>query len=99
MDEVTEPSMKSDQDLVQAEAVPEELRLIGLREAEAICGKSRTSIYQAIKNGAFPQSVQVGVRSTAWVKTEVLQSAQACVDASRPQHTPTPCGTGASDKK
>jgi prophage regulatory protein len=91
--------MKSDQDSMQAETVPEELRLIRLREVQAICGKSRTSIYEAIKNGAFPQPVQGGARSTAWVKNEVLQWAQACVDASRPQHPPTSRCSASSDKK
>jgi prophage regulatory protein len=99
MDEVTEPSMKSDQDSMQAQAVPEELRLIRLREVQAICGKSRISSYEAIKNRAFPQPVQFGARSTAWVKSEVLQWVQSCVDASRPQYPPAPCGTGSSDKK
>jgi prophage regulatory protein len=91
--------MKSDQDSMQAQTAPEELRLIRLREVQAICGKSRTSIYEAIKNGAFPQPVQVGARSSAWVKSEVLQWAQACVDASRSQCPPIPRCTGSSDKK
>jgi prophage regulatory protein len=91
--------MKPDQDSLRAQIVPAELRLIRLREVQAICGKSRTRTYEAIKNGAFPQPVQVDARSTAWVKSEVLQWAQACVDASRPQLPPTPCGTGSGDKK
>jgi prophage regulatory protein len=91
--------MKSDQYSRQAQTVPAELRLIRLREVQAICGKSRTSIYGAIKNGAFLQPAQVGARSTAWVKSEVLQWTQACVDARRPQYPPAPCRTGSSDKK
>ena len=80
--------MKPDQRSLQGNAAPDELRLIKLREVLAICGKSRSSIYDAIKNGAFPAPVKVGGRSSALVKSEVLQWAQACIDSSRQKHAP-----------
>jgi prophage regulatory protein len=80
--------MKPDQNSLQTKAVPDELRFIRLREVLAICGKSRSSIYDAIKDGAFPAPVNVGGRSTAWVKSEVLQWAQACIDSSRQNDEP-----------
>jgi hypothetical protein len=57
------------------------------------------ALYKAIRDGAFPPPVKVGERSSAWVKSEVLQWAQACVDASRPQNRPTPPYPGSSAKK
>jgi prophage regulatory protein len=80
--------MKPDQNSLQGNTVPDELRFIRLREVLAICGKSRTSIYDAIKDGLFPAPVKVGGRSSAWVKSEVLQWAQACIDSSRQNDAP-----------
>lgn len=78
--------MKPDQDSLQAQVAPDELRLIKLPEVLAICGKSRSSVYDAIRNGAFPAPVKVGGRSSAWVKSEILQWARACIDSSRRKH-------------
>lgn len=60
-----------------------ELCFIRLREVLVICGKSRSSVYESIKNGSFPAPIKVGGRSSAWVKSEVLQWAQHCIDSSR----------------
>ena len=60
-----------------------ELCFIRLNEVLSICGKSRSSVYESIKNGNFPAPVKVGGRSSAWVKREVLEWAQNCVDVSR----------------
>jgi prophage regulatory protein len=60
-----------------------ELCFIRLKEVLTICGKSRSSVYEAIKNGDFPAPIKVGGRSSAWVKSEVLQWAQRCIDCSR----------------
>jgi prophage regulatory protein len=65
-------------------SLPEaELRFIRLSEVLAICGKSRTSVYELIKKGSFPAPIKLGGRSSAWVKSEVLQWAKNCVDISR----------------
>ena len=60
-----------------------ELCFIRLKEVLSICGKSRSSVYASIKNGNFPAPVKVGGRSSAWLKSEVLQWAQCCIDCSR----------------
>lgn len=60
-----------------------ELCFIKLSEVLAICGKSRTSVYESIKKGSFPAPIKLGGRSSAWVKSEVLQWAKNCVDISR----------------
>lgn len=65
-------------------AVPSpELCFIRLNEVLTICGKSRTSVYESIKKGSFPAPIKLGGRSSAWVKSEVLQWAKNCVDSSR----------------
>lgn len=60
-----------------------ELCFIRLKEVLLICGKSRSSVYASIRDGNFPAPVKVGGRSSAWVKSEVLQWAQGCIDCSR----------------
>lgn len=60
-----------------------EIRFLRLREVLDICGKSRSSLYEAIKEGTFPAPIKLNGRSSAWVKSEVMQWAQACIEASR----------------
>jgi predicted DNA-binding transcriptional regulator AlpA len=60
-----------------------ELCFIRLKEVLSICGKSRSSIYASIKDGKFPAPIKVGGRSSAWLKSEVLQWAQRCIASSR----------------
>lgn len=59
------------------------LRLLRLREVSAMCGLSRTSIYQAIKDGGFPPPVAIGARARAWIRQEVEDWAWSRVRASR----------------
>ena len=61
----------------------QELCFIRLREVLEICGKSRSSVYESIKRGQFPAPVKLCGRSSAWIKSEVIQWAEACVRASR----------------
>jgi prophage regulatory protein len=77
--------MKKDESPVSGPNVSVELRLIRLKEVLAICGKSRSSVYEAIKKGEFPSPVKLRGRSSGWIKSEVLQWAEACVRASRTQ--------------
>jgi len=60
-----------------------DFRLIRLKEVLAICGKSRSSVYDAIKKGQFPSPVKLRGRSSAWIKSEILQWAEGCIRASR----------------
>jgi prophage regulatory protein len=75
--------MRNNDRTVSPTALSDEVRFIKLREVLTICGKSRSSIYAAIKNGNFPAPVKLGQRSSAWIKSEVLQWAQTCIDSSR----------------
>ncbi len=62
-----------------------DVRFIRLKEVLATCGMSRSSIYEAIKEGEFPAPIKLRGRSSAWIKSEVLQWVQSCIDASRPK--------------
>ena len=61
-----------------------EERFIRLAEVLATCGKSRSSIYEGIKEGTFPAPVKLKGRSSAWLKSEILHWMQACVAARLP---------------
>jgi prophage regulatory protein len=63
----------------QATDVP----FIRLKEVLAICGKSRSSVYEAIKKGEFPKPVKLQGRSSAWIKSEVEQCVRLCISTSR----------------
>jgi prophage regulatory protein len=60
-----------------------EVRLIRMKEVMAICAMSKSSIYEAIKKEGFPKPVRLYGRSSAWIKSEVLQWAQLRIQASR----------------
>ena len=62
---------------------PPEIRFIRIKEVTAICGMSKTTVYEAIKHAGFPKPVRLYGRTTAWVKSEVLQWVQLRADAFR----------------
>jgi len=59
------------------------VQFIRLKEVMAICGRSRSSIYEAIKKGNFPKPVKLQGRSSAWIRCEIEQWAIRCIRASR----------------
>ncbi|MFC5460729.1 helix-turn-helix transcriptional regulator [Massilia niabensis] len=75
--------MKKDKSPASSSSEVAELRFIRLKEVLSICGKSRSSVYEAIKKGEFPAPIKLQGRSSAWIKSEVLQWAEGCVRASR----------------
>jgi prophage regulatory protein len=75
--------MKYNESPVGNSGEPAELRFIRLKEVLAICGKSRSSVYDAIKKGQFPAPIKLHGRSSGWIKSEILQWANACIKASR----------------
>jgi prophage regulatory protein len=48
-------------------------RLMRMSEVIRTTGLSRSSIYDRMNAGSFPQSCSLGCRSVAWVESEVLQ--------------------------
>jgi prophage regulatory protein len=65
-----------------------DVRFLRLKEVLAICGKSRSSVYDAIKKGDFPKPVKLSGRSSAWIKSEVEQWAVDCIRARRQDSRP-----------
>jgi len=45
--------------------------LLRIKEVSAITGLSRSTIYSAIKNKIFPNSVKIGERSVAWRSNDI----------------------------
>jgi prophage regulatory protein len=64
-------------------ATPQPIRFLRLREVLAICGKSRSSIYEAIRKGKFPKPVKLGANSSAWINSEIDEWMRSCIEASR----------------
>lgn len=64
-------------------AAPQPIRFLRLKEVLAICGKSRSSIYDAIRKGEFPRPVKLGANSSAWINSEIDDWIQRCIDGSR----------------
>jgi len=47
------------------------MRLIKLKEVMAKTSLGRSTIYEFMTKGSFPKQVLLGVKSVAWLKTEV----------------------------
>lgn len=59
------------------------LRLIRLDEVLAICGLSRSSVYEAIKEERFPRPIAIGGRARAWIRHEIEAWVADRIHASR----------------
>lgn len=49
----------------------QELRLISLKDVVARTALSKSTIYQLIKDNAFPKSINITTRRVAWVVHEI----------------------------
>lgn len=49
----------------------QELRLINLKDVVTRTALSKSTIYQLIKDGAFPKSVSITTRRVAWLAHEI----------------------------
>jgi prophage regulatory protein len=61
-----------------------QIKFLKLREVLEISGKSKSSIYDAIKRNEFPAPVKLSNRSSGWIQSEVSAWAEERVKASRP---------------
>ena len=41
------------------------------KQVEARTGLSRSTIYDGMKEGIFPKSIQLGARSVGWIESEI----------------------------
>lgn len=48
------------------------MRLIRIKEVQALTSLARATIYKYIQEGAFPKQVSLGANAVAWVEEEVL---------------------------
>lgn len=53
-------------------ALTEDIRIIRIREVMALTGLSRSSIYLGIKQRTFPGQLKLSVRSSGWLRSEVI---------------------------
>jgi prophage regulatory protein len=56
-------------------------KFIKLPEVINLTGKSRSSIYAAIRDGAFPAPKKIGVKAVAWTTESIRQWQEACIAA------------------
>jgi len=47
--------------------------------------KSRSSVYQGIKDGTFPRPIKLGLRSVGWLEDEIDDWIRQRIEASRKQ--------------
>ena len=55
------------------------MKFIKLQNVMAITGMSRSSIYLAISEGRFPKQINLGVRSIAFLESEVQEWMEECI--------------------
>ena len=58
-------------------------KFLKLPEVETRTGKSRSSIYQGVKDGTFPKPIKLGPRAVGWIEAEIEAHNQARIEASR----------------
>lgn len=58
-------------------------RLLRRPEVERLTGLRRSTIYELIREGRFPKSIQLSKKSVAWVETEIYEWIATRIKASR----------------
>jgi prophage regulatory protein len=58
-------------------------KFIRLQDVKAATGLSRSSIYQFIKDGTFPEQIKLGTRAVAWQLSEIQAWIDSRIAASR----------------
>ncbi len=58
-------------------------QLIKLCGVKQLVGMSRSSIYAAISAGTFPKSISLGLRSVAWLSSDISEWIDSKVAASK----------------
>jgi prophage regulatory protein len=48
-------------------------KLMKIRDVAEATGRSRSTIYELMKEGNFPQPVKVGAKSVRWVEDEIAE--------------------------
>lgn len=50
----------------------EDVRLMRREEVLQVCGISKSTMYNSIRQGQFPGPVRIGARAVGWRKSEVV---------------------------
>ena len=64
-----------------SDTMPSEVQFMRLPEVMRVCGRSKTSIYQAVRRGEFPAPVKISARTSGWVRSEIAAWASERVKA------------------
>jgi prophage regulatory protein len=62
------------------------MRILRLKQVQALVGLCRATIYQRKREGTFPQTVKLGTRAVGWIADDVL--AWIAQQANRPAPSP-----------
>lgn len=57
-----------------------QVKLIRIKEVQAVSGLKRSTIYAYIEKGIFPSQIKLGKRCAAWVESEILAVNQARIE-------------------
>ena len=55
----------------------DKVKLIRIKQVQAISGLKRSTLYAYISKGIFPSQIKLGERCAAWVENEILTVNQA----------------------
>jgi len=66
-----------------AQAIQREPAFLRRKQVETRTGLSRSTIYQYIKDGAFPKPVPLGPRAVGWLESDVSDWIAARVKSAR----------------
>ncbi|OGA04205.1 MAG: hypothetical protein A2W68_17330 [Betaproteobacteria bacterium RIFCSPLOWO2_02_64_14] len=56
-----------------AQVIQHEPAILRRKQVEARTGLSRSTIYQYVKDGAFPKPVPLGPRAVGWLESDVSE--------------------------
>ena len=54
-----------------AQSIQKEPAFLPRKQVETRTGLSRSTIYQYVKDGAFPKPVRLGLRAVGWLESDV----------------------------
>jgi prophage regulatory protein len=76
-------SIASREVTIMAQALQREPAFLRRKQVETRTGLSRSTIYQYIKDGAFPKPVPLGPRAVGWLESDVRDWIAARVKSAR----------------
>jgi len=71
------------------EAVRNEPMVLRRKQVQARTGLARSTIYQYMKDGAFPKPVQLGPRAVGWIEADISAWIAQRIAAGRDEAQPT----------